>query len=107
MEKFWISFAGAFWEKWSITKTFLEHLGFLIVKNYLSLQVVTSIWLKEFNMHLCLRFVFFLRKPFSWITTSLMRKSKQWYVLEALTKCHYVLQALICECQKVNMIFLH
>jgi hypothetical protein len=55
-------YKGTFQEKWSITKTILWRLGFLIVKNYLPLQFMTSIWLKQFYMHLCLRLVFLFRK---------------------------------------------
>jgi hypothetical protein len=32
-------------------KQFLEDLGFLIVKNNLSLQFVKNVWLMHFNMH--------------------------------------------------------
>jgi hypothetical protein len=42
----------------------LEDLGLLIVKNYLPLQFVEGIWLKRFNMHLCLRIIFCSKKSF-------------------------------------------
>jgi len=43
-------------------KQFLEDVGFLIMKNNLSLQFMRNVWLMHFSMHLCPRIILFSNK---------------------------------------------
>jgi hypothetical protein len=89
-------------------KQFLQDLALLVVKTHLLIQFVVNIWLKRLVMHLCRRVVFLSRKTFSQeVLVDLVEKTKEECMLFKLKQCYSTTTSLICECQKVHMMFLH
>jgi hypothetical protein len=67
---------------------FVENLTQLIVKNYLPLQFVESMWLKCLMLQLCLCVQFPSQKLFSSIVLlELVEKTKETYVLPLQNNC--------------------